>query len=68
MRQCAEAGARMRDGLSLLRSNPQIQRAFELANLAMLIQQVRLRREPRTASFDQQPPYSYSRSLTKDLT
>ncbi len=54
MRQCAEAATRMRDGLSLLRSDPQIRRAFELANLAMLIQQVRSRREPRTASFDQQ--------------
>lgn len=53
MRQCSEAAARMRDGLALLRSDPEIRRAFELANLAMLIQQVRSRREPRVASFDQ---------------
>jgi hypothetical protein len=53
MRQCSEAAQRMRDGLSLLRSDSQIRRAFELANLAMLTQQVRSRREARTASFDQ---------------
>ena len=53
MRQCSEAAQRMRDGLSLLRSDPQVRRAFELANLAMLTQQVRSRREARTASFDQ---------------
>jgi hypothetical protein len=54
MRQCSEAAKRMRDGLSLLNSDAQVRRAFELANLAMLIQQVRSRREPRVASFDQQ--------------
>ena len=53
MRQCTEAAQRMRDGLSLLNSDPQIRRAFELANLAMLAQQVRSRREARTATFDQ---------------
>jgi len=53
MSECAEAARRMRDGLSLLQSDSQIQRAFELANLAMLIQQVRSRREARIASFDQ---------------
>ena len=53
MTQCAEAAQRMRDGLSLLNSDPQIRRAFELANLAMLTQQVRSRREARAASFDQ---------------
>jgi len=53
MRQCAEAAQRMRDGLSLLNSDAQIRRAFELANLAMLAQQVRSRREARTATFDQ---------------
>jgi hypothetical protein len=54
MSRCSEAAKRMRDGLSLLGSDPQIRRAFELANLAMLIQQARSRREPRVASFDQQ--------------
>jgi hypothetical protein len=54
MTQCSEAAKRMRDGMSLLASDPQIRRAFELANLAMLIQQLRSRREPRAASFDEQ--------------
>lgn len=53
MSECAEAARRMRDGLLLLESDSQIKRAFQLANLAMLIQQVRSRREPRIASFDQ---------------
>ncbi len=53
MEQCAEAARRMRDGLALLASDPQIRRAFRLANLAMVTQQVRSRREARTASFDQ---------------
>jgi hypothetical protein len=52
MEQCAEAARRMRDGLSLLASNPQVRRAFQLANLAMVTQQVRSRREARTATFD----------------
>lgn len=52
MEQCAEAARRMRDGLSLLASDPQVRRAFCLANLAMVTQQVRSRREARTASFD----------------
>ncbi len=53
MEQCAEAARRMRDGLSLLANDPQVRRAFQLANLAMVTQQVRSRREARTASFDQ---------------
>lgn len=53
MGACTEAASRMRDGLSLLQSDSQIRRAFQLANLAMLIQQVRSRREARIASFDQ---------------
>ena len=52
MEQCAEAARRMRDGLSLLASDDQVRRAFQLANLAMVIQQVRSRREARSASFD----------------
>jgi hypothetical protein len=54
MEHCSEAARRMRDGLSLLASNPQVRRAFQLANLAMLTQQVRSRREARTATFDQE--------------
>ena len=51
--RCADAASRMRDGLSLLANDPQIRQAFTLANLAILIQQVRSRREARIASFDQ---------------
>ncbi|MFZ5573020.1 MAG: helicase-related protein [Thermodesulfobacteriota bacterium] len=51
--ECAEAARRMRDGLRLLQGDSQIRRAFQLANLAILIQQTRSRREPRIASFDQ---------------
>ena len=50
--RCSEAAQRMRDGLALLASDQQILQAFQLANLAMLIQQVRSRREARLASFD----------------
>ncbi len=52
LEQCAEAALRMRDGLSLLATSPQVRRAFQLANLAMVTQQVRSRREARTATFD----------------
>jgi hypothetical protein len=50
--RCTDSAARMRAGLSLLADDPQIRRAFTLANLAILIQQVRSRREARLASFD----------------
>lgn len=53
MLECAEVARRMRDGLLLLQSDPHIRRAFQLANLSMLIQQMRSRREPRIASFNQ---------------
>lgn len=52
MRQCSEVAFRMRNGLTLLRNDPQIKRAFQFANLAMLIQQLRARRESRSALFD----------------
>lgn len=52
MDQCAEAARRMRDGLALLARDSQVRRAFQLANLAMVMQQVRSRREARTATFD----------------
>lgn len=51
--RCSEAAQRMRDGLELLVSDKQVQQAFYFANLAMLMQQVRSRREARIASFDQ---------------
>lgn len=54
MIECAEVARRMRDGLSLfLQSDSQVRKAFQHANLAMLIQQLRSRREARIASFDQ---------------
>tara|TARA_R110002049_G_scaffold82742_1_gene210408 strand:+ start:12202 stop:15699 length:3498 start_codon:yes stop_codon:yes gene_type:complete len=53
MRKCSDAAQRMWDGLSLLRSDPLVCQAFELANRAMLVQQLRSRRESRPASFDQ---------------
>lgn len=51
--QCKDAARRMREGLRLLETDPQVRRAFELANLAMVTQQVRSRREARPATFDQ---------------
>ena len=53
MEACTDAADRMRDGLLLLQSDSQIKQAFKLANQAMLIQQLRSRREARIASFDQ---------------
>jgi len=50
--RCSEAAARMRDGLTFLKSDAQAFAAFRLANRAILIQQVRSRREARSASFD----------------
>lgn len=52
MKTCRESARRMRDGLLLLQSDPQIRHAFELANRAMLVQHLRSRREARQASFD----------------
>ena len=52
MEQCSEAARRMHDGLSLLATDPQVRHAFQLANLAMVTQQVRSRREARSATFD----------------
>ena len=59
MQECSRSASRMRRGLSLLRSDSQIRRAFELANKAMLIQQMRSRREARAASFDHQSSRLY---------
>lgn len=53
MHRCFEVAQRMRDGLALLASDQQVRQAFQFANLAMLMQQVRSRREARIASFDQ---------------
>ena len=50
--RCRKAARRMRDGLSLLRSDPAVLSAFRLANKAVLIQQIRSRRTPRTIGFE----------------
>lgn len=39
---CKEAACRMRQGISLLQSNPKVQKAFELANRAMFMQRIHL--------------------------
>ena len=61
LHRCREAVGRMRDGLSLLRSDPTVLRAFRLANEAVLIQQIRSRRTPRTIRFERQSQrYTFS--------
>ncbi len=62
---CRSSAGRMRDGLDYLKSDPRALRAFHLANHAILLQQVRSRREPRrliykekAKRFDFSEPYS----------
>jgi len=50
---CNRCVARMRRGLEYLRNNPIAFRAFQLANHAMLLQQLRGRREPRRVQYDE---------------
>ena len=50
---CQRCADRMRSGLEYLRSNQRAQQAFKLANRAMLIQQIRSRRQARIARFDE---------------
>ncbi|MGI4816369.1 MAG: hypothetical protein ACRYGG_23955, partial [Janthinobacterium lividum] len=52
MDQCKSAAARMRTGISFLRSDPQAFEAFRLANHAVLLQQIRTRRDVRTVGYD----------------
>ena len=49
---CRDAALRMRDGLAYLESDLRARRAFELANYAILIQQVNAGRSLRTVSLD----------------
>lgn len=68
--QCLECASRMEAGIAFLRSDAKALEAFRLANRAILLQQVRGRREPRRLSFDEKrkalsfsepyPPVSYS--------
>ncbi len=58
-----EAEVRMREGIDLLRTDPQVRRAFELANHAMLLQQVQTNKEPRSVTVGRgapnfTPPYA----------
>lgn len=50
--RCLLAARRMEAGLERLREDPEVARAFRLANLAMLVQQLRSRRSARQASWD----------------
>lgn len=52
MKECRRCLDRMVEGLHYLQENPKAKRAFELANHAVLLQQVRSRREPRWAQYD----------------
>jgi len=52
LNNCEIAAERMRDGLAYLRSNRDAALAFQLANHAVLLQQLRGGRDPRKASID----------------
>ncbi len=52
MEECARSAERMREGLAYLRSDGRALRAFQLANHAILLQQVRARLKPRDAQYD----------------
>jgi len=53
MEECRRCLDRMVDGLRYLEGDPLARRAFQLANHAVLLQQVRSRREPRWIQYDQ---------------
>lgn len=53
MGECARAAARMRKGLDHLRRDTAALRAFRLANHAILLQQIRSRREPRRMQYNE---------------
>lgn len=53
LRDCKRCLKRMCDGLAYLQSNDLPRKAFELANHAILLQQIRGRREPRWLKFNQ---------------
>jgi hypothetical protein len=52
MKECRRCLNRMKDGLDYLQSDQMAKKAFQLANYAVLLQQVRSRREPRWAQYD----------------
>lgn len=57
VKKCSEALQRMQEGWYLVQNDPIAARAFQLANFAMLYQQVRSRLEPRDLVTDQQGVY-----------
>jgi hypothetical protein len=74
--QCLACVARMRQGIEFLRSNPLAFEAFQLANRAILLQQIRSSRRARRRSFDNArkiwtfpdapyPPVTYAASNEK---
>lgn len=50
--ECRRCVARMKNGLEYLRRDSRALRAFQLANHAILLQQMRTRREPRRVHYD----------------
>ncbi len=52
--KCRECLYRMTDGISYLKEEPLARRAFQLANEAVLLQQLHTVREPRLVSYDQE--------------
>lgn len=57
VKKCAEALERMEDGWRRVQQDPIAARAFQLANFAMLYQQIRSRLEPRDLIMDKQGVY-----------
>jgi hypothetical protein len=52
--ECSRSAGRMREGLNYLRTDARAMKAFQLANHAILLQQIRTGGEPREAQFDLQ--------------
>ncbi len=52
MRECRDCVVRMWEGLRYLRANPKALQAFEFANYAILLQQMRAGRDPRKILYD----------------
>ncbi|MBW4670345.1 MAG: hypothetical protein KME60_23745 [Cyanomargarita calcarea GSE-NOS-MK-12-04C] len=52
MEECTRAAQRMKNGLIYLQSDPQAKRAFQLANYAILLQQICSNRDLRKANYD----------------
>lgn len=50
---CDSCSERIREGIDFLKQDPQVLRAFRLANYAILLQQLRSFRNPRKADYDE---------------